>query len=175
MKLKTFSLSEAQRIEIDRRSGRSGWRRLHPDEAPSFLPESLVARSVEIVEVSAPTSSGATVVLYNCHRVDAPDRAIDHEPFVVVVHESGTSTGGHFVHHGDWEGRSTPLVIPSEFTGEITSSGVAEYFRARPVTDGSSGPLAELQGGDAAAFERVTGLISISGPGRSSSTSGGSS
>ena len=160
-KVNLFSLSTSERAEIEERIGQAGWRRLHPDHAPSFIPKSLRGRSVEIVEVTAPTSTGGTVVMYNAHRIDARDRATDHEPFIVTVHASGVSTIGHFVHHGDWEGRSAPIAIPSDFSGEVTSSGIAEYYRAQPMSGNSSGPLSELRGGDAAAFERATGLLSI--------------
>lgn len=170
-----FSLTNAQRAEIKERVGQPGWRRLHPDEAPSFLPDSLRNRSAEIVEVTAQTSTGGAVVMYNAHRIDAPDMSKDHEPFIVTIHESGTSTAGHFVHHGDWEGRTTPINFPSDFSGVVTSSGVAEYYRAQPSSGSSSGPLFELKGGDAAAFRRVTGLLDIKISGEGSRTSTGSS
>jgi len=119
----------------------------------------LLARAIEVVEITAPTASGATVVMYNVHRVDARASAIDHDAFVVVVHASGASTAGHFIHHGGWEGRTTPHEVPSDYTNEITSSGIASYYQARPMTGASSGELSELSGGNAAAFQVVTGLV----------------
>ena len=93
---------------------------------------------MEVVEVVAPTGSGATVALYNAYRVDTKAHALDQEPFVVVVHASGTSTAGHFIHHGDWEGRTTPFEIPGDLRGEVTAVTGVIGFGSAEVGDGAT-------------------------------------
>jgi hypothetical protein len=156
-----YSLDAEARREIEQYAAKPGWQRIKGDNAPSFLPPILRSRTKEIVVVTVPASSSATVIMFNLHRVDAPARQIDHQPFVVVVQTSGASTVGHFIDHGDWEKRSTPLVIPENFTGPINSSGIASYYRANPSTDSTGGGLDTLPMGDRAAFERATGIVGI--------------
>ena len=156
-----YSLDSAARQEVEMYAAKPGWQRITGENAPSFLPPTLRGRTKEIVVVAAPASTSTMVVMFNIYRVDAPARQIDHQPLVVVVHSSGVSTAGHFIDHGDWKNRSTPLVIPEDFSGPVNSSGIASYYRAIPSTDSTGGSLDTLPMGDRAAFERVTGIVGI--------------
>ena len=156
-----YSLDSAARQEVEKYAAEPGWQRITGDSAPSFLPPTLSGRTKEIVVVTAPASTSAMVVMFNLYRVDAPVRQIDQQPFVVVVHSSGASTAGQFIDHGDWKNRSTPLVIPEDFSGAVNSSGIASYYRAIPSTDSTGGTLETLPMGDRAAFERATGIVGL--------------
>ena len=156
-----FSLDDSAQREVELYARTPGWQRIKGDQAPSFLPDTLRARSKELVVVATSASTSSMVVMFNIHRVDAPAGMIDHEPLVVVVSTTGSSTAGCFYHHGDWKNRSTPLDIPADFSGAVNSSGIAGYFRANPSTDSTGGSLDTLPDGDRAAFERITGIEGI--------------
>ena len=82
---------------------------------------------------------------------------LDHEPFAVSVLSSGASTGGMFVHHGDWEGRS--VAPPAGFWDKVQESGIGDYFLANPLSNSTGGALADLPTGHKNAFYRSVELL----------------
>lgn len=159
-----FPLDDAARREIQTFGHAPGWRLIPGHEAPSFLPQKLRVRTVELLSVAVPTSTGGIAVMFNLRRPDLKPREIDQQPFLVVVDSTGCRTAGVFIDHGDWEGRSSSFQLPQSFVGEVTSSGIANYFRSQPPQASTRGPIGTLPPGDRAAFERITGIHGISAP-----------
>ena len=152
------SLTPSQQEEVEQLSQTPGWRALSKAELPSFFPEDLRERLDSAVVVTSSTmASDRTYVVCNGIRPDPRSREIDHEPFVVSVLSSGASTGGMFVHHGDWDGRTESA--PTGFWEVVQESGVGDYFLPSPPSGRSSGTLAELSSDHRAAFYRAVGLL----------------
>ena len=145
------SLSSTQRDELHRFAQLPGWRLVSSESIPTIFPSAFRSKLDSGVMIAAPTSSGGTYLVFNARRVDFKDRAIDQEPFAVIVHSSGPDPSGMFLHHGDWEGRTeTPY---SSFWSQVDESGVGDYFLANPPSGRTSGSLDELSRGDRGAFE----------------------
>ena len=93
----------------------------------------------------------------NAVRVDEKVGMLDHEPFAVSVLSSGASTGGIFVHHGDWEGRSE--AAPTGFWDKVEESGIGDYFLANPPSNSTGGALGDLPTSHQNAFYRSVELL----------------
>ncbi len=88
------------------------------------------------------TSSGMTQVVCNGVRLNQKAHGLVSGAVGVVVNTSGASTGGVFIHHGDWAGRSLP--VTSEVREVFESTSLDNYFPLGEVPSGSSGPLSDL-------------------------------
>ncbi len=97
------------------------------------------------------------MLVFNALRVDPKAGAIDQEPFGVAVLPSGASTGGMFLHHGNWEGRTAPP--PQGFWEVVIASGVGNYFYSNPPSGLTIGPLELLPHGHAEAFAAVVSRL----------------
>lgn len=146
MRLSALSLTSSQQAEFeDLASGlgtASGYRWLSSTELPTAVPESLRRKLTSALLMWERTSSGMTQIVCNGVRFDQKAHALDQEPFGVVVHTSGASTGGVFIHHGDWAGRSLP--VTSEVREVLESTSLGNYFPLGEVPSSSSGPLSDL-------------------------------
>jgi hypothetical protein len=80
-------------------------------------------------------------------------RAVDVEPFGVIVHSTGPGPSGVFIHHGTWEDRTQ--YAAAAFWEEVLQSGVGQYFLANAPANRSAGPLTELPKGHGGAFEAI--------------------
>jgi hypothetical protein len=146
-------LTSKQQKELAQLAGTEGWRLLSRDALPSVFPSSFRDKLTGAVLMVSRTVSGTTTVVCNAARVDASAQAIDQEPFAVVVYPVGVSSGGMFLHHGDWPGRTASA--PPAFWQQVQASGVSTYFLSRPPYGATSGPLATLPTGERAGFEAV--------------------
>lgn len=145
-------LSARQRSEFESLSSASGWRMLRKEEIPAAVPSGLREKvDSGMLIVAAASGSHTTYVGVNLYRADLKAAEIDHEPLLVAVTESGASTGGILVHHGDWPGRSFPL--PPDFIDHVRESGIGNYFPFALPPGRRSGTLAELPRGDGQAFD----------------------
>jgi hypothetical protein len=61
----------------------------------------------------------------NLHRVDAPAKTIDQEPYIVAFDHAASTASAGFVHHGEWQRRTT---LPDQaFFDAIAASGTQAY------------------------------------------------
>jgi hypothetical protein len=160
-----INLSSSQRDELDRFVHPPGWRLVAWSELPSVFPERFRAKMDSALIIAAPTSTGGTYLAFSANRIDLKARALDIEPFGVIVHSTGPGSSGVFIHHGTWEDRSQ--YPPDAFWTGVSQSGVAQYFLASPPGSRSAGPLTELPKGHAGAFEAIVGQIRAREDGRS--------
>ena len=124
---------------------------------PTVFPVDFREKLDSGVMIAAPTSSGGTYVVFNALRVDPRDRAVDQEPFAIIVHSTGAAASGMFLHHGDWEGRTEH---PSrEFWSQVDDSGIGNFFLANPPSGLSSGTLDQLSDGHREAFESAISYL----------------
>jgi hypothetical protein len=147
------NLTTEQQEELDRVVPSPGWRVVPQYELPSVFPENFRRKIDSALMISTPTSTGGTYLAYSANRVDCRARAIDIEPFGLIVHSTGVGSIGVFLHHGQWVERSAPL--PPGFWDEVARSGVGEYFQTRPPEGRSQGTLEELPRGHSGAFAAV--------------------
>lgn len=75
-------------------------------------------------------------------RRDDNDNALDQELFGIVVHSSGASHRGIFIHHGNWCDRTTR--ITREVLRVLDSTSLGNYFPLGGAPAASSGPLSDL-------------------------------
>jgi hypothetical protein len=152
-----ISLRPDQQAEIVELATTEGWRIVSRDSLPSVFPDSFRAKLDSAVLIVSGSVSGTTTLVCNASRVDTRAHAIDQEPFAVVVYPSGVSSGGMFVHHGDWPDRTSPA--PDGFWNHVRVSGVSNYFSSHPPEGVTSGPLATLPIGQKHAFDAVVSRI----------------
>ena len=148
-----FSLSDDQQHELDKVALSPGWRILRGAELPSVFSSDFRARIDSAVVVSAPTSTGGTYLAYSANRVDYKDQRIDIEPFGLIVHSTGPSSSGVFLHHGNWEGRTEPP--PAGFWDTVSQSGIGDYFHSNPPQGLREGTLEQLPKGHLGAFDAL--------------------
>ena len=152
-----INLSSSQQDELDRFVHSPGWRVVAGSELPSVFPERFRAKIESALIIAAPTSTGGTYLAFSANRVDLRARALDIEPFGVIVHSTGPGRSGVFIHHGTWKDRTQ--YPPEAFWTDVSQSGVAQYFLASPSATRSAGSLQELPKGHAGAFEAIVRQI----------------
>ena len=148
-----INLSSTQQDELHTFVPAPGWRLVPGRELPSLFPETFRAKIDSAVVIAAPTSTGGTYLVFSANRVDLKARALDIEPFGVIVHSTGPAPSGAFIHHGTWADRTQ--YPPEPFWVDVSQSGIAQYFLASPPASRSAGRLAELPKGHAGAFEAI--------------------
>jgi hypothetical protein len=140
-----INFTTAQREEIERVLPCPGSRLLPGNELPSVFPDTLRKKILSAFVISEQTSTGGAYLVFSADRVDEPARAVDIEPFGLIVHSSGPGPRGVFLHHGDWEGRSE--WPPVDFWEEVSRRGISSKLL--------EGKLPELPGGHRGAFNAV--------------------
>ena len=148
MEFSTHSISSTQRAEFEEiakeRELESGYKWLSSSEIPSAIPVSLRSKMTSALLMWERTSSGSVYLVCNGIRRDEKDNALDQEPFGIVVHSSGASRSGTFIHHGAWDDRT--IDITPEVTQVLESTSIGNYFPLGEAPSGSSGPLSDLSG-----------------------------
>lgn len=147
------SLTSEQRDELDKCMPCPGWRIISREQLPAVFSSAFREKIDSAVVVAAPTSTGGMYLAYSASRVDYKDRKIDIEPFGLVVHSTGPSSSGVFLHHGSWNGRSEPP--PAQFWDIVAGSGIADYFRSNPPEGLREGTLEQLPKGHRGAFDAL--------------------
>ncbi len=142
-----------QQEELDRCVRKPGWRIVTRDELPSVFPNTFRERIDSALVIATPTSTGGTYLAYSANRLDWKDRAVDIEPFGLIVHSTGPSSSGVFLHHGDWPGR-TEYPSPN-FWEEVSKSGIGDYYHTNPPQGLRQGTLEELPRGHRGAFDAL--------------------
>jgi hypothetical protein len=153
-----FTFTTTQINEFESEDMRSGWRLIPKESLPSVLPPEFRKKIDSAVMIAAPTSTGGTYLVYNNLRVEQKARAVDQEPFALIVHSTGPSPNGVLIHHGKWEER-TITDIPKEFWDHVSESGVGNYYYAHPPAGLSCGTLDKLPEGHRKAFDRIVARI----------------
>jgi hypothetical protein len=148
-----INLRSEQQDELDRLVHPPGWCLLPGKELPTVFADRFRAKIDSALMIAAPTSTGGTYLVFSASRVDSKARAIDIEPFGVIVHSTGPSPSGVFIHDGNWEGRTTDA--PLGFWEEVSKSGIGDYFLTNPPEGQRSGTLAQLPRGHRGAFDAI--------------------
>ncbi len=146
MNVSTRSITSTQRAEFEELARgphtTAGYRWISRDQLPSAVPQTLRRKMPRALLMWERKASGDTYLVCNGLRVDPKVDAVDQEPFGLVVHSSGANTGGVFIHHGGWRGRTTPLT--PELRTALESTCLADYFPLAGAPSTSSGPLSDL-------------------------------
>lgn len=129
------------------------WCLLAGTQLPSVFPTTLRDKIGLALAIAAPTSTGGTYLVYSAHRVDRPAKAIDIEPFGLIVHSTGPSASGVYLHHGSWGGRT--YYPPRDFWNDVAQSGVGGYYMTQSPANLRSGTLDQLPKGNLNAFDAV--------------------
>lgn len=148
-----ISLTPEDQAEFERFVPLSGWRIVPQSELPGVFPTDFRAKIDSAFVIAQKTPTGGTYLVVNALRVDYKDKAIDQEPFGLIVHATGASSSGMFLHHGNWEGRTEPP--PPGFWIQISASGIGDYFYTYPPASRREGTLDELPKGHRQASEAV--------------------
>ena len=146
-------LTTDQQFELEELMPVSGWRVIPGSELPSVFPDDFRSKLDSALVMVEPTDTGGTYLITNAIRPDFKDKALDHEPFGLIVGDTGAGSIGVFVHHDTWSGRTE--YPPEEFWEEATTSGVGNYYLAVPPSGSTSGSLDELPKGHRAAFDVI--------------------
>lgn len=153
LKVSWINLSSTQQDELNLPLRSPGWRLLSGNELPSVFPETFRKNIDSALLISAQTSTGGTYLAFSANRVDGKDKAIDIEPFGLILHSTGPSPSGVFIHHGAWESRTEHP--PPAFWEEVSKSGIGQYFLTNPPGILREGTLAQLPRGHRGAFEAL--------------------
>jgi hypothetical protein len=150
-------LSSEQQFELEAMMLREGWRVINGSELPSVFPDDFRIKLDSAIVMVEPTDTGGVYLVTNAIRPDFPPRALDQEPFGLIVHSTGAASYGVFVHHGTWEGRTE--YPPTGFWDTVTSTGIGDYFLAVPPSGSMQGRMEDLPKGHREAFDAVTAII----------------
>lgn len=147
MDFSTYSISSNQREELEKLVKdcllESGYKWLSSSEIPSAIPLSLREKMPSALLMWEHTTSGCMYLVCNGIRLDERANAFDQEPFGIVIHSTGASTSGIFIHHGNWNNRSVPITPEAQLVLQSTSLG--NYFPLDEVPANSSGSLSDLK------------------------------
>jgi len=117
------------------------YRIIKPSLLSSYFAEPLIAKSDSFLIVASGIPDGVVYYMVNINRLDGDE--IDQQPFGFVV--SGTHhvpPSGCYIHHGEWEGRTTKA--PSGFFDYVTMSGVGNCYPISELPTKPSGRLDEF-------------------------------
>jgi hypothetical protein len=147
MKTSVLSLTSTQKSEFEKLANifpyGSGYIKLPHEKLPTAIPKSLRKKMPIAVLMFEKTTDAHTYIVCNGIRHDKKANALDQEPFGVVVYSTGSSPSGVFIHHGKWARRSVP--ITPELQGNLTSTGLGDYFPLTDIPSASSGPISDLK------------------------------
>ena len=146
-------LSCEQIAELNQQTFITGWRIVAQNDLPSVFPEDLKQKIGSAVVITAPTSTGGTYLAFSANRIDTKAKAIDIEPFGLIVSSTGVGSWGVFLHHGDWDSRTE--IPPATFWDAVPQSGIGNYFLSNPPTGRQKGSLGELPVGHRNAFDAI--------------------
>lgn len=148
-----FTLSEDEQEELGDNVQSPGWRIVPSNQLRRVFPESFRQKIDSAVLLSVPTSTGGVYLAYSANRVDHKSRKIDIELFGLIVHSTGPSSSGVFLHHGDWDGRTESP--PDGFWDTTSRSGIGDYFFSNPPAGLHEGTLGQLPKGHRGAFDAL--------------------
>jgi len=149
--IKKLSIEITSGLKIE--STHFGWQLLPKYNVPEFFPPTFADKIDSVVAITAPTSTGGIYMVYSANRVDEKAKAIDIEPFGLIVHSTGASNWGMFIHHGDWDGRTE--IPPNEIWDEIDRSGIGDYYLTSLPSTRQKGSLDELPKGHREGFNTI--------------------
>lgn len=152
-----ITLSPDERADLDRFLSGPGWQVVSQSVLPVVFPGPLRDKVDSALVVNEPTSTGGRYLVVSALRPDPSDDAIDIEPFGLIVHSTGASSSGVFLHHGEWEGRSQSA--PPDFWQGVQQHGVGDYFLTKPPSGLMTGSLAESPLEHRGAFDAVVGAL----------------
>ena len=159
MKIKNslIQLSKEEIAEINEYDMKPGWRIMPQEQTPKVFRGSFKEKTDSVVAITAQTSTGGSYLVYSANRIDIKDKANDIEPFGLIVHSTGASTWGMFIHHGDWVGRTEKP--PAGIWDEIERSGIGNYYLSNPSSSKKEGALDELPNGHRKGFDEIVKAI----------------
>jgi hypothetical protein len=152
-----ITLTAQEQAELDSCVGKAGWRIVPQSELPSVFPVAFREKLDSALLIASPTSTGGAYLAFSAHRIDFKDKAIDIEPFGLIVHSTGPSPSGVFLHHGNWPGRTENP--PQRFWAEVLESGIGNYFHTNPPEGAVEGTLEQLPKGHRGAFNALVSEI----------------
>ena len=134
---------------------------LNKEQIPSVFPEKFREKFDHAVMMgSGNTLTGSVYVVLNGQRVDERDRAIDQEPFGILLSSNNSTPSGVFIHHGDWPGRTEKTSIPREFWQSVQESGIGNYYPPPSMQQNSSGTLDSIpSNSNRGAFNTTVGAL----------------
>ncbi|MDP1675331.1 MAG: hypothetical protein Q8L88_00585 [Bacteroidota bacterium] len=130
------------------------YRILKAGEYPPEIPEGLASKFNHMYCASSGFQN-SVVYVFTGVRVDGD--AVDEHPFVVSFDKKTGDVEGGLLHHGDWEGRTTPISEKMKY--HINESGIQSYFPFIQLPH-EQGPIQELMDTSlSAAFWASVGAI----------------
>ena len=141
-KVKWIEIPEESKNEWIELCPPNHYRYVRPDDLPLPIPDDLKRKCNNAVLIAS-GEVGGSVVYYmaNLNRYDTNSCAIDQEPFGFAIISGEVQASGCFIHHGNWEGRTTVL------SGELLTNIQNQIGRICPIHDipeESFGQLHEL-------------------------------
>jgi hypothetical protein len=117
------------------------WATTEPSAFSGLIPDSLLSKTNSVF-VMASGSPLASVFVANLNRVDKPPSAIDQEPYILAFDHSASAASGGFVHHGNWQSRTT---FPGKgFFDAIAASGIRAHYPLQEMPTTASGYINDL-------------------------------
>ena len=93
-------LSDEQRTEVeDLMPPKGSYRIWSQSQIPSIFSPSFREKMDSALAIATETSTGGTYLVAVASRVDFKDRAIDQEPFGIIVHSTGAGASRVFLHN----------------------------------------------------------------------------
>lgn len=120
-----------------------GWMRYkleNASELPDWMPNSLTAK-FNSATVGCSGNNEVSVFILTGYRID--EDAIDEHPYVVVFQPGEKEAYSGFIHHADYEGRTTE--IPLEMEKLMRKSGVEVEFNFKRKPSRNKGTLEDLK------------------------------
>ena len=146
-----INLSSQQQDELEQFLRPPSWRLLPGRELPSVFPDTLRAKIDSALLIAAPTSTGGVYLAFSANRIDFKDRAIDIEPFGVIVplYRLWPFGGLHPSRPlGGWDAGHADRFLGGGFAN-------SQYFLTNPPEHRCAGPLTQLPRGHGRAFDAV--------------------
>lgn len=109
-------------------------------EFPKWLPPSLTEK-FNSATVGCSGNNDVSVFIFTGYRIDKD--AIDEHPYVVIFHQDEKEVYSGFIHHADYEGRTSE--IPPEMEESMQKSGVTVEFNFKRKPSFNEGTLEGLQ------------------------------
>ncbi|GBE29063.1 hypothetical protein BMS3Bbin04_00071 [bacterium BMS3Bbin04] len=120
------------------------WKIVSPDQLPTgSFPQPLLDKCDSVFVMTSGSDEGVAYCMANANRIDERAYAIDQQPFGLAFIGESPAPSGCLMHHGDWDGRTTPY--PSGFESYISSSGIQDYYPLSELPAEASGSIQRLR------------------------------
>lgn len=158
-----FDISNEDRKDWENLCPLGEYRVISGSNLPGPIPQEFKNKCVNVFVMASGSGSynqdnDIAYFMLNYNRLDFEEKEIDQQPFGLAFIGQEPQYSGTFIHHGDWENRSTD--VPEGFMDKIENSKLSYYANLGELPEKTSGKLEDLNiDSHFGAFKKIVSIL----------------